>query len=237
MNVQSLSKDERVNTQNLISERTETILEDLDRYRFASTDHVMFLFLWRTAARLGAIRSLDLDDLYLDSEDRERLRTALQAEGIHTSVVEEVLEDIELPVLWFRHRPDSDTPLKSREDGECVVNIREGTATVLREYIQVNRPDIEDDYGRNPLLATRSGSGRRSKSNIRNWVYVLTQPCEFGDPCPHDRDPETCEAREQGHGSKCPSSRSPSHTPNWLDHGPPRSGLVGGRPRGTGQRW
>lgn len=165
-------------------------------------------------------RQATVEDLNFDAKYRERLCTELQAEGIHPSVVEEILEDIELPVLWFRHRPDSDAPLKNREDGERVVNIREETAIVLREYIQVNRPDIEDDHGRTPLLATRSGSGRRSKSNIRNWVYVLTQPFEFGDPCPHDRDPETCEAREHGHGSKCPSSRSPHklRTGSITDH-------------------
>jgi len=220
MNVPSLSKQDRVNTEKLNTGRAEEILENLERYRYASAEHVMFLLMWRTGARLGAICSLDLDDLYLDEDARSRLREKLEGEGIHPSAVGEILREVELPVIWFRHRPTSDTPLKNREDGERVVNIRDSTAEVLQEYIDVNRPDVRDQHGRKPLLATRSGNGRRTKSNIRNWIYVLTQPCEFGAECPHDRDPETCEAREHGHGSKCPSSRSPHklRTGSITDH-------------------
>jgi len=220
LNVPTLSKDERVNTEKLSAKRAEPILQNLDRYRYASAEHVMFLLLWRTCCRIGALRSLDLGDLYLEAGDRERLRSELEEEGIHPDAVEEVMKDVELPIVWFRHRPAYGTPLKNRRDGERVVNISEDTAVVLQDYIEVNRPDLRDDWGREPLLTTRSGTGRRSTSNIRNWMYVLTQPCEFGAECPHDRDPEECEAREHGHGSKCPSSRSPHklRTGSITDH-------------------
>ena len=48
-----------------------------------------------------------------------------------------------------------------------------------------------------------------SVSGIRIRAYELTEPCQVGKECPHDRDPEDCEARVHGQQSKCPSVRSP----------------------------
>jgi len=207
--VPDLSKEERVNTAKLVTERAQEILDDLDRYRYASREHVLFLLLWRTTARLGTIRSLDLDDLYLDTDDRERLRVDLESRGYAPHVVQSILDEAALPFLFPRHSSEEGTPLKNQEGGERVINIADWVADVLRDYIRVNRDEVTDEYGRRPLLTSQKGGGRLSKSAMRNWIYILTQPCEFGGPCPHDRDPEECEAREHGHGSKCPSSRSP----------------------------
>jgi hypothetical protein len=99
--------------------------------------------------------------------------------------------------------------LKNKYGGERVINIADWVADVIRAHIKVNRDEVEDEYNRDPLLTSQKGGGRLSTSAMRNWSYILTQPCEFGGQCPHDRDPEECEAREHGHGSKCPSSRSP----------------------------
>jgi len=208
LDVPALTKDDKVNTEKLVAERAESILDDLDQFQYASREHVLFVLLWRTTARIGTIRSLDVDDVYLDGDDLERIRDELEAE-FPTSVVEEILGDVELPFLWPQHRPETGTPLKNGEGGERVINVAEWVGDVLASYLRVNRPDVEDDDGREPLLATRKGDGRLSKSAMRNWIYILTQPCEFGGPCPHDRDPEECEAREHGKGSKCPSARSP----------------------------
>jgi len=90
-----------------------------------------------------------------------------------------------------------------------VINIADWVADLIADYIQVNRYDVTDDEGRSSLITSQKGDGRLSKSAMRNWVYIMTQPCEFGDPCPHDRDPEECDAREHGYGSLCPSSRAP----------------------------
>ncbi|ELZ08513.1 integrase [Halovivax asiaticus JCM 14624] len=208
LDVPDLSKEDRVNTEKLIAKRAHTILDNLERYRYASRDHVLFLLLWRTGARIGTIYSLDVEDVYRDDDDRERLRTYLE-EDYSPSVVEQILEDASLPFIFPRHRPETDTRLKNEIEGERVINVADWVADVVQDYIDVNRADQRDEHGREPLLSSRKGNGRLSKSAMRNWIYVITQPCEFGGPCPHDRDPETCEAREHGHGSKCPSSRSP----------------------------
>jgi site-specific recombinase XerD len=207
--VPDLSKSERVNTEKLITDRAQAIIDDLDTFRYASREHVLMLLLWRTTARIGTLRSLDLRDVYLDADDQQRLREELESEGYAPHVVENILTEASLPFLYPRHRSESGTALKNKYGGERVINISEWVADIIRSYIRVNRDDVTDDHGREPLLTSRKGDGRLSKSAMRNWIYILTQPCEFGGPCPHDRDPEECEAREHGHGSKCPSSRSP----------------------------
>ncbi|WP_436924900.1 tyrosine-type recombinase/integrase [Halosimplex amylolyticum] len=231
LDVPSLSKEDRVNTEKLITERAEDILYGLDQYRYASREHTVFLLFWRTTARIGTIHSLDLEDYYNTDEDRERLREELANEGFAPHVIESILDDVEFPLLYPRHRPESETPLKNNEGGERVINLAEWVGDVVEDYIQVNRKDVRDGHGRRPLITSAKGDGRLSKSAMRNWTYILTQPCEFGGPCPHDRDPETCEAREHGQGSKCPSSRSPHRVrtgsiTNHRDRGWPISELA-----------
>lgn len=64
-----------------------------------------------------------------------------------------------------------------------------------------------DEYGREPLLTT--SHGRPTGDTIYTRVNRATQPCEYGK-CPHDIDPEDCEARgRDGYPSKCPSSVGP----------------------------
>jgi hypothetical protein len=47
-----------------------------------------------------------------------------------------------------------------------------------------------------------------SISAMGDTVYRMTRPCEYGE-CPHDRDPEACEAMQTGRALRCPSSRAP----------------------------
>ncbi|WP_327051137.1 hypothetical protein [Halomicrococcus gelatinilyticus] len=48
--------------------RAKTILDFLREYRYASKEHVTLLLMWRTSARRGGIRALDLEDF--DADDR-----------------------------------------------------------------------------------------------------------------------------------------------------------------------
>lgn len=209
VNVPELRKGDRVNTEKLVTERASTILEKLDRYRFASLDHVILLLFWRTTMRIGTLHGLDLEDFYVDEDGYDRLKTKLLDRGLLPDVVDEILDDVELPIVFPQHRPETGTPLKKKLAGERVINIKGWVADTVQEYIRVNRPDLRDEHGRRPLLATEKGGGRLSGSSIRRRVYLLTHPCEFGDPCPYGEDPDTCEAREHGHEAKCPGARSP----------------------------
>jgi len=200
LEVPKLTKGQRTNDEKLSAERAEAILESLERYSFASRDHALFALGWHTGARLGGLRSLDLQDVYLDEDDLERLHH-------QDDIDDEVLEKVEPPFLYFRHRPP-ETPLKNQEDGERPVSLSDDIAEVVSEYIEVNRVQMTDEEGGRPLFSTEKGAGRMSKGSIRSRFNIVTQPCRYGR-CPHGRDEASCEALEHGYESRCPSSRSP----------------------------
>lgn len=195
---------EMVNETKLTAPRAEEVLETLDRFEYASRRHAMFLLMWHTGCRIGGLRALDLDDLYFHEDDLERLR---HRDDIDNSV----LEVVDLPFLFFQHRPDAavPTPLKNKLDGQRPVALDDEVAELLETHIDVNRADRDDPDGRRPLFTTEHGeTARASGSSIRREIYIVTQPCRYGE-CPHDRDPEDCEALQHGYEARCPSSRSP----------------------------
>jgi len=135
--------------------------------------------------------------------------------------------DREASVLEIRHRPP-ETPLKNGEWSNRDVFLIDDVAEVLQDYINGPRKEKKDDQGRYPLFTTRNG--RVALGTIKQDMYQVTRPCMYGVECPHDREPDTCEAVETRKASKCPSSRSP-HTIRTgsvtahLDDGSPKSFL------------
>jgi len=201
VDVPTLSKAERANEEKLTAERAETICVNLKRFDYASRDHTLFVLAWHTGMRLGALRSLDLRDCYLTEDDLDRL-------AHEDDIQSENLDNVEVPFLYLRHRPDSDTPLKNQESGERPVGLSTEVSEMLQDYIRVTRPEVEDEYSRKPLFSSQKGSGRMSKGAIRCRFNIITQPCRYG-VCPHDRDTDTCEALDHGYEARCPSARSP----------------------------
>lgn len=195
---------EMVSHEKLTATRADEILSTLARFEYASRRHTMLRLLWHTGCRIGGLRALDLVDLYFGEDDLERLR--------HRADVDDaVLEDVQLPFIFFNHRPDAGdgTPLKNKLEGERPVAVTDDVAELVEAYVQANRVPRDADGGRRPLFTTEKGeTARVSGSSIRREIYILTQPCRYGD-CPHDRDPADCEATEHGYESRCPSSRSP----------------------------
>jgi len=176
----SVSGKEGVSDSTLEPDRIGPILDYLEKFHYATREHVTVLLLWHTGARAGAVRGLDVGDCDLDTTN---------------------------PGLQFRHQPELDTPLKNKEKSERWNSISGYVAGVLSDYIQHHRQHETDEFGRSPLLTT--AFGRPSVSTLRGTVYCYTRPCVIGEGCPHDRDPETCEAMDYNSASKCPSSRSP----------------------------
>ena len=166
---------------------TPAAMQLLEHYRSSENDrasraHVFLELAWYTGARQGGLRALDVRDVNVNLGDGEQ------------------------SWLEFRHRADTETPLKNNRRGERPVGIPDAVARVTNEYIRENRYDSRDDHGRKPLIA--SAQGRPTENTIRVWSYGATQPCVTG-VCPHDKDPATCEWTNYAQLSKCPSSRSP----------------------------
>lgn len=114
-----------------------------------SNYHAFFELVWFTSARMGGIRSLDIDHV-----DFERGR------------------------LTFHHRPDQGLPLKKGYDGERILAIPPKAIAVVEEYYNdPNRPDDTDQFGNKPLLTTTHG--RASLNTLRNWMYYSTVPCRL----------------------------------------------------------
>lgn len=96
------------------------------------------------------------------------------------------------------HRPDTGTTLKNGKTGERPIAITTGLAKVFGEYIEHRRIDIDDEYGREPLLTSENGG--YSRTGTRVSVYRMTAPCFRDEPCPD------C---NQGQEKKCPEAVSP----------------------------
>jgi integrase len=173
-----LKKQEERSDTILNGEDADKILSYLRRFKYASRPHVILEILWQTGIRLGSFRALDVDDF--DSENE---------------------------ALVVEHRPETETPLKNGQEGERYIALKAETCRVIGDWVNHNRHNVTDDYGREPLLTTKHG--RMQKSSVRDIVYSVTRPCFYGDECPVGRDPEDCEATDYGHYSKCPENVSP----------------------------
>lgn len=175
----SLSYDENRSDDIVPSEKADEILAYYSKYEYATIHHALFRLLWGRGCRMGAARSIDLEDLHLTAQYVE-----------------------------LHHRPEEDTPLKNGERGERNIALTTKTCLILDDYIETHRHDVTDDYGRNPLFTTEYG--RITKNTLRGYIYRMTRPCDYGMDCPHDRDPDTCEAvASRMAASKCPDSTAP----------------------------
>lgn len=177
--VPRVSQGEKVREEFIDQDTAEELLDYLCRFHWASVDHIIFHTLWHTGIRRGALYALDKEDWH-------------SSDGY----------------LAVRHRPETDTPLKLKEDGERNITVADDRlARALDDYISEHRFDVVDKHRRQPLLTSRQG--RLQGSTIQNHVYKVTRPCWFGRTCPHGREPEDCEATTSDSYSKCPSSLSP----------------------------
>jgi len=160
-------------------DEAQSILSHLSKFDYASNRHVTILLLWKCGMRIGGLRALDVNDF-----DEGR------------------------PAIEIRHRAEKGTPLKRKANSERDVIITPEVAEVVADYIENNRPAVTDDYGREPLIATRQG--RAARTTITRHVYTATRPCfHNGGSCPFDENPETCEATKWNKSSQCPGSVSP----------------------------
>lgn len=171
--------EEDVRHEVLDPEKAQTIQRHLNKWQYATRDHVTWILKLEFGARTGDIRCVDIEDLEL--------------EGNH-------------PYLQLRHRPDRGTRLKNGKQSERTIALSPEACRVLVDYLECNRIEVVDEYGRRPLLTTTNG--RISKSTIRSYSYKWTRPCKIGLGCPHGKDDDKCPAAGSKGAHKCPSSQS-----------------------------
>ena len=161
-------------------ERAKTALAYYDRHHYASREHALLALMWRTGMRRGAIWSLDVDDLQPDAH-----------------------------AVRLEHRPGQDTKLKNGEAGERWVYLGPRWFQILDDWMNnPDRPSGTDEHGREPLFPKESG-GRPSPQTIYKWASRALHPCQYAE-CPHDRTPETCDARgRDANVAACPSHVNP----------------------------
>jgi len=110
----------------------------------------------------------------------------------------------------LQYETQETTPLKNDEGSEREITLYGEVPEIIHDYLVDQRPAETDEEGREPLLT--KGDGRMSPSTLQKIAYKWTRPCMVGLDCPHDRDPEDCEAAQKNNSAfKCPSSRSPHH--------------------------
>lgn len=174
----TLDKGDNVRDVMLDSDRAETILTHLRKYEYASKNHIILMLFWKTGCRIGTLQGIDLSDY---SSENMSIQT--------------------------QHRPESNTPLKNKKDGERHIALSENVCEILDDYINDVRPSCEDEFGREPLIC--SADKRLHKTVIRQRIYSITRPCYSTGECPHDRDIDSCKSNSYDEASKCPSSVSP----------------------------
>jgi hypothetical protein len=170
---------EGVDEKKIDPELAKAAREYLDKYEYASLEHVTIELLCQSGPRSGGAHGLDVEDF-----------------------------DYNESALKYEHTDE--TSLKKDEASERGIDLFGDGPEIIRDYIKNKRPDETDESGREPLLT--DGNGRLSKSTIQKYAYKWSRPCAVGLGCPHDRDPENCEAAEDNNSAhKCPSSRAPHH--------------------------
>jgi len=157
------------------------IIEQLHQHRRGSHLHAAMELFWNGGPRIGDVYSADLRD-FLPEEN----------------------------TLKFRHRPEEGTRLKNGSadddtvgDGERDIILKDRVVDALQLYINTERPDVKDDFGREPLFATKYG--RAARSTLRRWIYEATS-CRWA---PRMQDTPDCNGNCDPDSSVCPCSYYP----------------------------
>jgi integrase len=159
--VQSPSLDAADNVRDVMleKERADEVISYLEKYEYASLNHVTMALLWHTMMRIGSARALDIEDY-----DRNE------------------------QYLKVRHRPERGTPIKNKTEGERLVALSGPLCSLLDDWIADQRPETVDDYDRNPLLTTTHGRVSKTSLRHRCYRYTRPCIYQEGCPHDRDTD-------------------------------------------------
>ena len=123
-----VNPEEEARNEELEEVAAEAIIEYLDRFHYASREHVIVTILWHTGIRLGSLQAFDLGDF-----------------------------DSDAGCLDLNHRPETSTPLKNRQAAERSIAVGPRYCKVIADYIEHNRDSVRDEHGRRPLVTSTQG--------------------------------------------------------------------------------
>lgn len=126
--IPNISAEEEASDVELDEDRASEILSYLEKFRYASREHVIIALLWHAGIRLGTLRAIDVDD--------------------YDSVAQ---------CIDVRHRPETDTPLKNGLAAERSIAVSAHYCEVIDDFIEHLRIKTTDDYGREPLITSNHG--------------------------------------------------------------------------------
>ena len=115
----SITPDENSRDVMLDSDSASKVLAHLEKYEYASIQHVAIALMWHTMMRVGGVHALDVDDY--DPDDQ---------------------------CVKVRHRPEKGTPIKNQGKGERMVALSDQLCDVLDDWIAEKRPSVTDEHGR-----------------------------------------------------------------------------------------
>lgn len=124
----------------------DQILDYLSSYEYAAARRICLLLMRQALLRRGAVRTLD-------TQDYDQQEMSLEVE----------------------HRPETDTPIKNKQRGVRFIALNDETCAVLDDWLANQRPDVEDEYGREALLASKQGRllGRRFRNTSTRWQHRI----------------------------------------------------------------
>lgn len=182
----------------LPADEATTILSRLQQQRRGSLMHALMELLWNAGPRIGGAHSLDIQDFDPASNS-----------------------------LRFRHRPEQGTRLKNGDtdddtagDGERDIMLNDRAVTTIQLYLHYERPDVTDDFGREPLFATQFG--RASRSTLRRKIYEASS-CRW---LPASDSSDSCDGDCDTDSDVCPHS----YYPHAIRRGAIVNHLSGGLP-------
>lgn len=122
----TITLDENSREVMLDNGRATKFLSHLERYEYASIEHMVRSLMWQTMMRIGGDHSLDVDDFHPDDQ-----------------------------YIEARYRPETGTRVKSKQHGERPVALSDQICELLDDWLTNKRPEVTDKSGRNPLLASQ----------------------------------------------------------------------------------
>jgi site-specific recombinase XerD len=98
----TITGDENSRELMLDSEHASSVLSHLEKYEYAGPQHVALTLMWHTMMRVGGVYAMDVDDYDADEQ--------------YMSV-------------W--HRPETETPIKNKGDGERLVALSDDICKLI----------------------------------------------------------------------------------------------------------